>query len=417
MPRVTRPCLRFIWCLQLVLLPLLTSVGLAQDTQDAPGTPEVAAEAEAKLENGAEVIADVAAAKNDEKEDAPLRVGMILPLTGDFSFFGYQATIGASIAVKEINLQGERQIEVLYEDSTCKPAPAVSAYKRLTEQEKVDVLLGPACTGAIMAIAPIAQKTRRPFIALLDAGTKVSKAGDQVYSIGFSSEDEGHLVAEYLNRNQLSRVGIIYEEDQWATLVKDAFKERFVEGGGIVVAEESQSVDNKDYRPTILKVIKQEPQALFIAPAFNGGHVLNQLRELKVKLPIVGPDTFGTQEVLTTAEKNAEGVIFANVKLAEENEVVQRLRKLVELDYDESIHSLLFVAFGYDAVRLAYRAMKENVDLHDGLSRIRYEDGVIPINGFDENGMVKLKPQLMQVVRGKFVDLEEKKKKKRKKRR
>lgn len=387
MNKSTLLCFTFICCGQLLFARLTPQFAWGQEPK--PEVPKV---------------------EKEKEEEEPLRIGMILPLTGDFSFFGYQATIGANIAVNEINLQGKRKVEILYEDSTCKAAPAVSAFQRLTEQEKVDVLIGPACTGAIMAVAPIAQKKRQPFVALLDAGSKVAKAGNQVYSIGFSSEEEGRLAADYLNKNRLSRVGIIYEDDQWATLVKDAFKERYVEGSGLVVAEESHNPDDKDYRPTILKVIKQNPEALFIAPAYNGGHVLNQLRELKIKLPVVGPDTFGTQEVLTTAERNAEGVVFANVQLDETSDAAKRLRKLVEMDYDEKIESLLFVALGYDAVRLIYRAMKDNVDLHDGLARANYDDGVILIKGFDENGMVKLIPQLMKVARGKFVDLVEKKK-------
>jgi len=345
------------------------------------------------------------------KRTQALKVGMILPLSGDFAFFGYQAMLGATLAANEINSaaklnksDGER-IEILFEDSKCLPKDAVGAYRKLLNLEKVDVIIGPACTGAIMAIAPLATRARKPIFALLDAGEQVSKAGDQVYSLGFSSEEEGYLVAAHLHQKNITDVGIIFEDDQWATLVKDAFKRRFTSLGGAVLVEESHNPQDKDYRPTILKVVKHKPKALYIVPAYNGGHILKQLKELRVSIPVFGPDTFGATDVLKIAKRSAEGVVYANVLLNENNEATMQLRKKYLAQFAESPESLLFPALGYDAVVMVNQALSSSISLADGLSSLKYPLAVLPVEGFDEQGMARLTPQLMKIVKQKFVPL------------
>jgi ABC-type branched-subunit amino acid transport system substrate-binding protein len=155
------------------------------------------------------------------EETPPVTIGVLLPLTGDFAFFGEQAKQGIEIALTELNRKGV-QVRVIYEDEKCLPKEAVAGFKKLTTVDKVDHILGPVCTGSIVAVAESAKAQKRYFLALLDANRPVAQSGEFTYAIGYSSEEEAELLAEHMRISGYTRVGIIYEEDAWA--IKDAGK-------------------------------------------------------------------------------------------------------------------------------------------------------------------------------------------------
>ncbi|MDZ4322091.1 MAG: ABC transporter substrate-binding protein, partial [Phenylobacterium sp.] len=57
-----------------------------------------------------------------------------------------------------------RKVAFIMQDSQCRPADAVSAAEKLVSQDKVDVLLGDLCSGATMAVMPLAEKAGKPMI-------------------------------------------------------------------------------------------------------------------------------------------------------------------------------------------------------------------------------------------------------------
>ena len=267
------------------------------------------------------------AQKEVKQED--ITVGMILPLTGNFAFFGEQARSGALIALEEIN---DSNFKVIFDDEKCIPREAVLVYQKL-KNDKVDFIIGPACTGSILAVASQVKNDQGKMLAVLDAGEEVSKQGNGIYALGFDSEEEGYLIAEYIIKNNIKKVGILYEIDEWASLVKDAFKKRFVELGGTIVTEEGQDTTDHDYRTSLLKVFNKNPQALYIAPAYNGGYVLKQLKEINKKIAVFGPDTFGINEVITVAGETANGVVYSSVIVNEKSKAAIEFQKRYKQKY------------------------------------------------------------------------------------
>ena len=92
-----------------------------------------------------------------------VRIGFTGPITGPAAFLGQQMKWGAELAVDEVNKNGGvlgRKISFQMQDSQCRPADALSAAEMLLSQDKVDVLLGDLCSGATMALMPVAEKAK-----------------------------------------------------------------------------------------------------------------------------------------------------------------------------------------------------------------------------------------------------------------
>ena len=332
----------------------------------------------------------------------PRRIGVILPLTGDFAFFGEQAKGGMLSALQDEGDSAAAQT-VFFEDDHCLPRGAVDAFNKLVNIDRVEVIVGPACTGGILAVAPLARRRDIPVVALLDAGEQVARLGRPLFSLGFSSEREGAMMAEYMAGHGLLTAGILFEDDAWATLVKNAFRRRFAELGGEAPYEVNQNPRDKDYRPNIMKLLAKKPAALYFAPAYSSGLPLKQLREIDPHIPVFGPDTFGAEDVVSVAGSAAEGSIFTNVAIDEQTRVARELRRSLRERCGLKPTSLLYAALGFDGIRMVRRALGGGGRIEPALSNLRYTDGAIsPNSGFGRDGMSRLEPVVMTVRNGRF---------------
>jgi len=83
----------------------------------------------------------------------PIKIGHIRPLTGHMSIAGEFMVKGLDLAVDVIgNEVNGRPIEILVEDSAADSALAIDKARKLVEQDKVDVIIGPTVGGTQLAV-------------------------------------------------------------------------------------------------------------------------------------------------------------------------------------------------------------------------------------------------------------------------
>lgn len=98
---------------------------------------------------------------------APIKVGQTLSLTGPFAQTGLVHKITSEIYVEQLNAQGGllgRPVEYVLLDDQSKPDVARTLYERLVTSDKVDFILGPYGTAAILAAMGVAQRYKKIFI-------------------------------------------------------------------------------------------------------------------------------------------------------------------------------------------------------------------------------------------------------------
>lgn len=333
-------------------------------------------------------------------QDKPTTIGVLLPLTGDFAYFGQQARHGIEIALAELNKSGER-VRVLYEDEKCLPKEALQGFKKLTTVDRVNHILGPVCTGSIIAVAQSAKAQQRYFLALLDANRPVAESGDYTYALGYSSEEEAELVAEYVRISGYARVGIIYEEDAWAIGVKDAFAAKFQAIGGTIAAQESQVITNAasapDYKPIITKVMRYKPDALFVAPAYNGGFFLKQLRAMGNTTPVFGPDTFATNESIQIAKDAANGVVCANAQVRNDTEAAKKFRTALTQHFGKVPVSIFYPGLGYDGLHFLAAIATSGKPFPEAIAALDLSQSVLGFPPFNAERQSRLAPALFTV--------------------
>jgi branched-chain amino acid transport system substrate-binding protein len=96
-----------------------------------------------------------------QPKGTPIRVGATLALTGPLAATTLIHRVVAEIMVEQLNKKNGilgRPVEWVLLDDQSKPDVARSLYERLITVDKVDLILGPYGTGAILAAMPVAQR-------------------------------------------------------------------------------------------------------------------------------------------------------------------------------------------------------------------------------------------------------------------
>ena len=88
----------------------------------------------------------------------PVKIGLLATLEGPFAAGGADGMRGAELAVKQRGgVVAGRKIEIIKASSDAKPDVAVNATRKLVEQDKVDIMVGPLSGGEGIAVKDYAK--------------------------------------------------------------------------------------------------------------------------------------------------------------------------------------------------------------------------------------------------------------------
>ena len=109
-----------------------------------------------------------------------IKIGLVTALSGQSARAGEAITRGLTIAIDEINASGGvlgRKLELVRRDDEATPAKGVIAARELLYKEKVTVLFGGLDTPVSIAIVPIVNEAKVPFMGPWAAGTPITRNG------------------------------------------------------------------------------------------------------------------------------------------------------------------------------------------------------------------------------------------------
>lgn len=338
------------------------------------------------------VIFSVGCVRKDKKE---IKIGAIIPLTGSFATYGEPVRDGMLLAMKEINstegINGNR-IRLVIEDDTGNPKNAVNAFTKLANTDEVPIILGPLSSGSSMATASIAEKTKVVQISTLAGIPDLSNAGDYVFRIYPSSELGARFVvkkaAEYFKPRN---VAILYANNPFGQTSRNIYEEVSKELGIQVVAVESFSDGDQDFRTQLSKIKKTVPDLLLCSTYWmEGARILVQMIELGLDIPVFGEDGWRGPIAKIVGEKGLKLLYFADIAFGpefKENEIMQSFIQNFENEYHKKAST--YAAAGYDAVYIAKKAIEESSynseGIKDALYKINYSGALGSIK-YDKNG-------------------------------
>lgn len=347
-----------------------------------------------------------------KKEAESITIGAILPLTGDIAEYGERCKKGIDLAVEEINNQGGingRILEIIYEDSKGVAKEGIATAQKLINTNKVKGIIGAVASSVTLAIEPVATQNEVILISPASSSPKLTGISPFFFRTWPSDVLEAEVLADFAFKNlDVRSVAIMHVNNDYGIGLKDEFSKTFTKLGGKVLLTEGYPQDNKEFRSILTKVKNKKPQAIYLAGYHKEmAFTTKQIREMKIKIQILGDATYGTEELLTIAGEAVEGAIYATPTYEPQKGSKTMLEFADSFKQKYGKEPSIFEANAYDAMKILSSAIKsvgyDGKRLSDYISKLKNYDGTSGSITF-EKGDVRKAIAIKTVKGGKFVD-------------
>jgi branched-chain amino acid transport system substrate-binding protein len=229
-----------------------------------------------------------------EPAGKPIRIGQTLSLTGPLGQTGLTHKIVSEIFVDQINKHGGllgRPVEYVLLDDQSKADVARTLYERLITSDKVDLILGPYGTGAILASMGVAQRYHKIFIQ-----NTLGIPDQATYEWHFAatvsgSEPQRTLPAKLFEAYRSTAhppktMAIVTSKFPSAQYMAQGTREAAKENGVEVVLYLEYDFGTRDYGAIAARVKDANPDLLWVgALGVEGNQLLEALQKLDYKPP------------------------------------------------------------------------------------------------------------------------------------
>ncbi len=343
----------------------------------------------------------------DKKET--IRIGILLPLSGNAAYYGQASQRGIEIAREEITEKyPNMDIEVYYEDSLYTPKGGVDSYNKLIGVNKIDAVIT-AASQVSLAVLPLSTKDGIFQMAIFSSADKYTVPNDLSFRVSARNEIEAAKTAEFVKEKDFKRLGIIYLNNDFGVGFKESLKKELIKNkaGTKIVAEEGILLTDADFKTQLSKIKESKADVIFmVGVASQYSIILKQAKEMGIKAQFISMRSAEDPVLLKTAGDAAEGLVYtypfdAN---SEDSEIREFTSAFIK-KYNETPDA--YAAEGYEGFKLTALAFekcgKDNVCVRSYLEDLNNYESIFGSLKFDENGDVYYDYFLKTVKDGKFV--------------
>lgn len=202
------------------------------------------------------------------EETGALKIGVLVPFTGDLSDFGPAFFNAAKLAAKEINAAGGvngQPVELVQGDTGTNPEQGVNEARRLIEVEGVDAIIGAAASGVTL---PIAESVTGPNQIVQISPSATSPAltdandNDFLFRTTISDAAQGVVLAALAQELGYGSVCTLYTNNAYGQGLSGVFAKKFAELGGTVSAQVPHEQEQASYASEVAQCVQGGPQAM-----------------------------------------------------------------------------------------------------------------------------------------------------------
>jgi len=294
----------------------------------------------------------------------PVRVALILPLTGPFASTGRQIEAAVRLYMaRNGDIVAGRKIELLVKDDT---GLAPETTKRLAQEaiarENVSFLAGFGLTPLAFAAAPVATESKTPMIVMGGATSVIPQRSPFIVRAGFTVPQITAPIAQWATKNGIKRVVSSVTEFAPGLECEKTFIKFFTEGGGTIVESMRTPLQNPDFSPFLQRIKDAKPEAAFIfVPSGQGAAIMKQFQERGLKeagIKLIGTGDILDDDLLEAIGPSALGAITSHHYSAahdspENKEYVAAFMKA------NNMRPNFMSINGYDGMHVIYETLKK----------------------------------------------------------
>ncbi|MGI8329270.1 ABC transporter substrate-binding protein [Actinomadura scrupuli] len=219
-----------------------------------------------------------------------IKIGFIESLTGNYAPLGGEAKKTVDLAVDQINSAGGingRKIELITLDDKTAPDQGVLHFNKL-KSRNVTAIIGSTFSNVGLAVEPLAERAKIPYISLAPADKQVSPVQKYTFVVPAISSKYAEAMLQYFQAHKIGKVAVAYDTKSSYAQAGFAGMKRYASQYGVtIVKEEPYETTASDFSPIFTHVRGSGAQALVAwASGAPGVTLAKQFPTSGLKLPL-----------------------------------------------------------------------------------------------------------------------------------
>jgi len=323
--------------------------------------------------------------EGDASSSDPVKIGVVVPLTGPAALYGQQVQEGSEVAAQMINEQGGilggRKIELLFEDDQSQPEQGVSMYSKLIDRDKVHAVTGGTNSSVSVATAEVAKDKILNIVTISKAPEIMDNRDPYRFRLNSTNDMDGQIFHKFIAEElKPETVAVIVENTDYGQAELEALKKNWSgEGSPKIVATEFFELTETDFTNPLTKLKSANADALYVVGAaieINSA-IFKQAHQLGFEdtMKLLAPGNINAQVVELAGAEAAEGIISAVLySSALDNELNQTFVEEFEKKYNYRPEKMQVL--GFESIWFTAKAMDEagTVDNYDEISTVLEEN-------------------------------------------
>lgn len=245
---------------------------------------------------------------------SPFKIGIYGANTGNNAGAGKDMLDGMNLYLKGIDsTAGGRKIQIISEDTAGDPNTALAKARKLIEQDKVDVLVGPSLANEGYAVRDYIDQAKVPDLFPVVSGDDITQRLRTPWIIrtGWTSSQPMHPYGKWVFDQGKKTVAILAYDYAFGWENVGGFQRTFEQAGGKVVQKIWTPQVTADFAPYFPQ-LKKNVDAIVVAQSSGTAvRFLQQWQDfgLKDTIPLYGMSGMTDEAVLRTMGDEATGVI------------------------------------------------------------------------------------------------------------
>ncbi len=296
-------------------------------------------------------------------DTGPIKIGLILPMTGQQASTGRQIDAAVKLWVAQNgNKIAGRTVEIILKDDGAVPDATKRIAQELIVNDKVAVIAGFGITPTALATAPLGTQSKTPLVVMAAATSSITEASPYIVRTSFTLPQATTPLADWAIKNKIKKVVTLVADYGPGFDAEKYFDSQFRLNGGQVLDKLRTPLRAPDFAPVLQKVLDAKPDALFVfLPSGQGATFMKQFAERG--LDKSGIRLIATGDVTDDDQLNDMGDVTLGIVNSHHYSAAHPSaanKKFVEAFQaaNKGMRPNFMAVGGYDGMRVIYKALE-----------------------------------------------------------
>ena len=244
---------------------------------------------------------------------AQIKIGAVLSVTGPASFLGDPEKKTLEMYVDAINAKGGvngQKLQLIVYDDAGNANNARTFATRLVEEDKIDAMVGGSTTGSTLAMMPVFEEAKIPFISLAGAIQIIEPVRKWTFKTPHTDRMACEKIFADLKARNLTNIALISGTGGFGKSMSAECHKVAGPAGIKIVIEETYGPRDSDMTPQLTKIKNAAGVQAVVNPGFGQGPaiVTRNYSQLGIKLPFYQSHGVCSKEYIKLSGPAAEGV-------------------------------------------------------------------------------------------------------------